>query len=138
MNPFTRLSSWLAWLAALLFAASGVMLSYEVVARYFFTRPTIWAAELSQLCLVWGSLMAMSWVLSARRHIRVTAVVTLLPGRLRQLCELLSMGLIMAFSGYVTWYGFEIFLDPGAQVWRYWQFVFDTVPHVFMTVSRTV
>ncbi|NLE61035.1 MAG: hypothetical protein GX616_22030 [Planctomycetes bacterium] len=32
--------------------------------------------------------------------------------------------------------GFEIFLDPGAQVWRYWQFCFDTVPHVFQTLSR--
>jgi hypothetical protein len=32
--------------------------------------------------------------------------------------------------------GFEIFLDPGAQVWRYWQFVFDTVPHQFQTLAR--
>jgi hypothetical protein len=32
--------------------------------------------------------------------------------------------------------GFEIFLDPGAEVWRYWQFVFDTVPHQFQTQTR--
>lgn len=32
--------------------------------------------------------------------------------------------------------GFEIFLDPGARVWRYWQFCFDTVPHMFQTLSR--
>ncbi len=32
--------------------------------------------------------------------------------------------------------GFEIFLDPGAQVWRYWQFCFDTVPHKFQTLTR--
>jgi len=32
--------------------------------------------------------------------------------------------------------GFEIFLDPGAKVWRYWQFTFDTVPHKFQTLAR--
>ncbi len=32
--------------------------------------------------------------------------------------------------------GFEIFLDPASQVWRYWQFTFDTVPHKFQTLSR--
>ena len=32
--------------------------------------------------------------------------------------------------------GFEIFLDPGAEVWRYWQFCFDTLPHKFQTLTR--
>jgi hypothetical protein len=32
--------------------------------------------------------------------------------------------------------GFEIFVDPGAKVWRYWQFCFDTVPHKFQTLTR--
>ena len=35
-NSFERLTLLLAWLAAWLFVASGIMLSYEVVARYFF------------------------------------------------------------------------------------------------------
>ena len=39
------------------------MLPYEVIARYFFIRPTIWAAELSQLCLIWGSMLALAHVL---------------------------------------------------------------------------
>ena len=45
-----------AWLAAWLFALAGAMLSYEVVARYFFLSPTKWAAELSQLCLIYGTI----------------------------------------------------------------------------------
>lgn len=32
--------------------------------------------------------------------------------------------------------GFELFVDPGAEVWRYWQFVFDTVPRQFQTLTR--
>lgn len=111
MQLLTRVEGVAAWIATLLFTATGFFISYEVIGRYFFNAPTIWAAELSQLCLVWGSLIAMSWVLSARRHIRVTALVGLLPLRLRQLCEIISMALIAVFSGYVVWYGFGIFHD---------------------------
>ncbi|HCW68244.1 MAG TPA: C4-dicarboxylate ABC transporter substrate-binding protein, partial [Thalassospira lucentensis] len=35
---FDRLMLLLAWVAALLFVAAGCMLTYEVIARYFFIR----------------------------------------------------------------------------------------------------
>lgn len=100
-----------ARVSALLLVAAGVMLSYEVVARYFFTAPTIWAAELSQLCLIWACPLAAPWVLSARRHIRVTAVTHLLPMGLRRGLEVLALLVIAAFSAVVVWYGFDIFHD---------------------------
>ncbi|SFJ02475.1 TRAP transporter small permease [Albimonas pacifica] len=101
----------LAWLGALLFAASGAMLTWEVVARYFFTRPTIWAAELSQLCLIWGVLLSMAWALEARRHIAVDALVANIPAAARRWTEAVAMLCVAAFSGVTTWYGWEIFWD---------------------------
>ena len=111
MNAFTRLTTLLAWVAAALFVASGAMLTYEVVARYFFTRPTIWAAELSQLCLIWGSLIAMAWALAARRHIRVTAVTSLLDRKGQIAFDLFAMLAVALFSGVVVWKGWAIFFD---------------------------
>lgn len=111
MTVFTRLTTGLAWAAAILFTISGVMLTYEVMARYFFTAPTIWAAELSQLCLIWGSLIAMAWALGARRHIAVDAVVRLLPDGIRRLTETFAMLAVAAFSAMVTWKGWDIFYD---------------------------
>ncbi len=100
-----------AWIAALLFTTTGFFISYEVVARYFFGAPTSWAAELSQLCLIWGALIAMPWVLSSRRHIRVTALTVVMPFRIRQTCEVAGMLVIVVFSATVVWYGFGIFYD---------------------------
>lgn len=111
MTAFTRLTTGLAWAAALLFTISGVMLTYEVLARYFFTAPTIWAAELSQLALIWGSLIAMAWALGARRHIAVDAVVRLLPDAVRRVTETFAMLTVAAFSAMVTWKGWDIFYD---------------------------
>ena len=108
---FDRLVLSLAWFAAVLFTVAGIMLTYEVMARYFFIRPTIWAAELSQLCLIWGCLIAMAWLLSARRHIAVDAVMQLLPVGVQRWVEAAAMLVVAAFSAMVTWKGWDIFLD---------------------------
>ena len=108
---FERLVLSLAWLAAVLFTVAGIMLTYEVMARYFFIRPTVWAAELSQLCLIWGCLVAMAWLLSARRHIAVDAVIQLLPLSVQRWIEAAAMLVVAAFSAMVTWKGWSIFLD---------------------------
>lgn len=108
---FDRLVLGLAWLAAVLFTVAGIMLTYEVLARYFFVRPTIWAAELSQLCLIWGCLIAMAWLLSARRHIAVDAVIQLLPAPAQRWVEAAAMLVVAAFSAVVALKGWEIFLD---------------------------
>lgn len=100
-----------ARLASALFVLAGVMLTYEVVARYFFTKPTSWAAELSQMCLIWGSLLAMAYLLNKRQHIQVDAVVQLLPVGIIKYVDALVMCVITVFSAIVAWYGFEIFLD---------------------------
>lgn len=100
-----------AWLAAALFVFTGFFLTYEVVARYFFNAPTIWAAELSQLSLIWGALIAMAWVLGARRHIRITAITTRLGKRAAAAAEAFSMAVIAVFSSLVLWHGFGIAFD---------------------------
>lgn len=113
--PVFRFYNWLiragAGLASALFVFAGFMLTYEVVARYFFTKPTSWAAELSQMCLIWGSLLAMAYLLSKRQHIQVDALVQLLPTYLIRCVDVAVMCVIGVFAALVTWYGFEIFYD---------------------------
>lgn len=111
MRGLNHLTLALAWIAALLFVASGVMLTYEVLARYFFIRPTIWAAELSQLCMIWGCLIGMPWLLSARRHIAVDAVIRLLPHGVQRVTEAFAMVVVAVFSALVAWKGWGIFHD---------------------------
>ncbi|MEX2518725.1 MAG: TRAP transporter small permease [Paracoccaceae bacterium] len=99
----------MAVFAAFLFVAAGAMLTWEVGARYLFVKPTIWAAELSQICLIWGSLLAMPWCLRERRHIRITAVIALLSPGPRRIADIAAMLGVALFSGFVAWYGWQIF-----------------------------
>lgn len=108
---FQRITLFFAWTAAWLFALSGAMLSYEVVARYFFLAPTKWAAELSQLCLIYGTLMSMSWLVQHRRHIQINAVTSKLNDKLRRVIGVITMIVLTIFSLFVTFYGWKIFID---------------------------
>ena len=109
MSFISQLSRYACVIGAVLMAATGAMLTYEVVARYFFVKPTIWAAELSQLCLVWGCLLAMPHLLTLRRHITVNAVTSLLPATGQRLCAYFALSVVIVFSAIVAFWGFDIF-----------------------------
>ncbi|MBO9409445.1 TRAP transporter small permease [Shimia sp. R9_1] len=111
MHMITTLSRFAGLLGACLVAATGAMLTYEVIARYFFIKPTIWAAEFSQLCLIWGCLLSLGWVLSTRRHITVNAITALLPPAAQRLCVALSLVVLILFSACVAYWGWDIFHD---------------------------
>lgn len=106
-----RVSRSCALLAAWLFVATGAMLGYEVAARYLFNAPTIWAAELSQLCLIWASFLAASWLLRTRSHININLVTALLPPRARWVLEIASLLAVAAFAAWIGWHGYWIFAD---------------------------
>lgn len=97
-----------AWLAAGLFFATGLMLGYEVFARYLFTAPTIWAAELAELAMVWAVFLAGAWLLRQRAHIRITLLAETMPVSVRRGLETLVMLAIAAFSIAMVYYGWQI------------------------------
>ncbi|AXS39411.1 TRAP transporter small permease [Breoghania sp. L-A4] len=106
-----RLSAALGVAAAVAYFAIGLMLGYEVFARYLFTAPTIWAEELSRLLLVWGTFAAAAILLHRRQHIRITILTDRLPHRGRQLQEILALLFIGGFAAAVVWYGTPLAFD---------------------------
>ena len=100
-----------AWLAAVLYGIAGIMLTYEVGARYLFIAPTSWAAELSQLTLIYGTLLAMPWALQHRRHIQINAIIHTLSDINQRRIGVIMMITLIVFSLYVVIYGFDIFFD---------------------------
>lgn len=111
MFAVDRISGWLATLAAWLFFATGLMLGWEVVARYVFTAPTIWAEELSRLFLVWGTFAGAAALVHRRDHIRITVLTDALPQGARSTLEIVSLLAVAAFGLAITYYGFEIAYD---------------------------
>lgn len=106
-----RLSDLLATLAGWLYFVIGLMLAWEVVARYFFNAPTIWAEELSRLLLVWGTFIAAASLLRNDQHIRVTVVTDLMGDRGRRVARVASLIFVAVLAGFVVRYGTPIAWD---------------------------
>lgn len=106
-----RLSGVLGAVAAWLFVATGAMLTWEVLARYLFNAPTVWAAELSQLLLIWGVFLGAAVLLRDGRHIAITMLTGRLGRRGRLLSEALALTVVMLFAAWVAWHGAIIAVD---------------------------
>ena len=111
MRWIDGLSRGLGLISAWLFFAAGLILTYEVLARYLFDAPTTWAAEVAQLFLIWGCFAAMAWLLHRRQHIAIAVLQPRL-GRLgRRAAYGFSLCFIAAISLLAVWYGARIALD---------------------------
>ncbi len=108
MAVIDRLSDLLARLAGWAYFAIGLMLAYEVAARYFFNAPTIWAEELSRLVFVWATLIAAAGLLRHDQHIRVTVVTDRLGLAGQRWARVASHAFVLVLCGFVVWHGTPI------------------------------
>ena len=102
-----RLGLFIGRACMLLVALTVAVMFYEVVLRYIFERPTLWANELS----LWmaGFVFALSGVytMQQRSHIAITIVHEAVPVWLRRIFDTVSTLLIVAFAVCLTWGAFN-------------------------------
>jgi TRAP-type C4-dicarboxylate transport system permease small subunit len=93
-TPIDRLSRALAPTVGWVFLAAVLVTGYEVMMRYVFGAPTIWAHETTLLLCAIGYLLAGAHTLERRNHIAITLLYDKAPPRLRKALDLIN-GLIM-------------------------------------------
>ena len=115
MTFLRQLSDLLANAAAWAMFGIGLMLGYEVAARYFFNSPTIWAEELSRLILVWAVFVGAAVLVRHDGHIRVTLITGLLGPSGQKATQLLSLAFITTFAAIICWNSLPTVLDSFAR-----------------------
>lgn len=98
-------------LAAWLFFAIGVMITYEVVARYAFNAPTIWAEEMSRFFQLWATFLAAAYVLKHKNLIRITLLIDRLGKNGRRIAEAISLFWMSVFCVITIYYGMTVMID---------------------------
>ncbi len=95
-------------LMAILVAVAVLAVVYEVVARYFFNSPTIWAVDLTEYVLVYITFFGAACLLRDRAHIRVDMLVTRLGPRPRLLLDVILALVGAAVMTVFVWRGTEL------------------------------
>jgi TRAP-type C4-dicarboxylate transport system permease small subunit len=86
-----------------LYLAAAVITAYEVVMRYLFDAPTIWAFELTILLCAICYLLSGGFVTAQHKHIAITSVYDLMPARIRWWLDLLALLTGILSMGLLVW-----------------------------------
>lgn len=111
LRPLHRLSQWMVWAAGLALVATAIAVSAEVLVRKVFGLSINVGSELSSyvlaVCASWG----FTFALFARSHVRVDALLRLLPPKLGAWLDLLALLGLTLFVGFLTWFGWGTFAE---------------------------
>ncbi|MCV6592245.1 MAG: TRAP transporter small permease [Silicimonas sp.] len=113
---------------------TGVML-YEVILRYVFEAPTLWANELSLWLAGFIFLCAGLYAMQQRSHIRIFLLYDVCPRWLQRTFDCISTLLIVTFAFFLVYGGYGEALDK-LHRWETFGTAFD--PPIPATLKPTV
>ena len=104
---FDKLINSLAFIAGSFIFIMMWIECYEIVARYFFQRPTAWSVEFCEYMLFLLAFLGTTWVLKKRAHINVTILLELLRPRTQNYCNLFSSFMGILISLIILWFSLK-------------------------------
>ena len=104
---FDLVSVVLGRLAMIMTAFVVLVMFYEVVSRYVFARPTLWANELSLWIAAFVFLLAGLYAMQQRSHIRIYVIYNMMPRWAQKASDSISVLLIVGFAFALVWGGYS-------------------------------
>ncbi|WP_323771302.1 TRAP transporter small permease [Antarctobacter sp.] len=94
-------------LAMISVALIVLVMFYEVVSRYVFSRPTLWANELSLWIAAFVFLLAGQYAMQQRSHIRIYVIYDIMPRWMQKTADVISVALIVGFFFALVYGGYN-------------------------------
>lgn len=104
---FDMVSLVISRLAMISVAIIVIVMFYEVVARYVFSAPTLWANELSLWIAAIVFLLAGQYAMQQRSHIRIYVIYDMMPRWMQKTSDVISVLLIVLFFFALVWGGWN-------------------------------
>lgn len=99
----TKITRWLAILAAVSIAVMMVVNFADIVGTKFFLRSVPGALDISQELMVLVSLLPLAFIALGRGHIRITLLEEHLPSVVRFILQNVQYVIATLITGFITW-----------------------------------
>lgn len=86
----------------------GLIVTYEVILRYFFNSPTVWVLEISTLLSIGSVFLAGGYTLKEKSHVNVDILINRFSRPNQVLIELMGLILSLIYCFVLTWKGAEL------------------------------
>ncbi len=97
--------------SALAIAAAGLVLTWEVIGRYFLGIASDWQDELSTFLLVGATFASAAWIQARRGHVGIDALAAILPPRVDRLRRLFADVFSAVFVAFFAWKSLTLLLE---------------------------
>jgi len=87
---------------------------YEIISRYFFTKPTLWASELTIYFCAILYIVGAAWTLRVGRHVKIDMIYTKLSKRGQNLLDIFTFPFFALYIASMTWVGYKFALESVA------------------------
>ncbi len=105
-RPADRAAVFIGRVTMMLIVCLTSVMIYEVVLRYVFEAPTLWANELSLWLAGFVFLCAGLYAMQQRSHIRIFLLYDMMPRTFQRICDVISTTLIVAFAFFLIYGGY--------------------------------
>jgi TRAP-type C4-dicarboxylate transport system permease small subunit len=113
------------------FVLTIVVVTFQVVNRFWFQLPVVWTADFAVMCFIWLGFLSASVAVRRSGHFRVTMLLELkrFEGTGRRVLELVGLAVIVLVSAILLFEGTRITISglretaPGLQVSMAWGYI---------------
>lgn len=107
-GPLRLLDRLLESALALTVLVASAAIFAQVVLRYLFNRPSVWADEFAVLVFAWMVFIGLAVVQRTDSHISMDTLVRLLPARARLALDLVRVAAMAVVLGVLFWQGLAL------------------------------
>jgi TRAP-type mannitol/chloroaromatic compound transport system permease small subunit len=107
LNSISLISVWTGKITSLATLAMMLTIVYDVVARYYFMRPTLWAEETDRFLLTGYFLLGGAYCLYYKGHVRMDVLYDHLSPRGKAIMDLFTAIVFFTIMVILTRYGWE-------------------------------
>lgn len=115
IENYLRFTDWLnarfAWIVAFLIVPMLCIMIWEIVMRYFFDAPSLWAYEISLFLYGGYIVLGGAYTQLAGGHVNVDVIWGRLPPRGRALLDVFTSGFAFLFLGVLFWASLNITIN---------------------------
>jgi TRAP-type C4-dicarboxylate transport system permease small subunit len=110
-----RISRLLAWVSgAIILFGCGALISIDVVTRFMFKRGMVESFELSGYALAAAIGLGLAFTVTSKSNIRVDILLSVLPRRIRLLCDLLAAFALAGIALALAWFTWKTLQQSAA------------------------
>lgn len=109
--------------SVVIFIAMVLMVTYQVISRYFFKSPSSVTEILTRYCFVWLIIISATYMFGQREHIYISVIKDKMSGPVKMVVSIIIECVTICFAGFVMVYG-------GFVITRMNLVQFDSILHI--------